>query len=437
MKILFFTHYFPPEGNAPASRTYDHCVRWVRAGHDVTVVTCVPNVPNGVPYDGYRNRFRAQHEVVDGIRVIRVWTLLAANAGFVKRILNYLTYMISATWVGMRVTRPDVVIATSPQFFCGWAGVLVQFLRRLPFVLEIRDIWPESITAVGAMQRGSLYRMLEWLERRMYHSADRIVAVGNGYKQNVAAKSGTSENIRVIYNGVDGEAFCPMSPDAEFLKSVGMTKRFVCSYVGTVGMAHGLEVVLTAAEKIRSLGRSDIGFLIVGDGARREELSREAEMRGVNDLVKFTGRLPKEQMPQVLASSHTLLVHLRGSELFSTVIPSKIFEAMAMCRPIIMGVKGESAEIVARSGAGVPMVPDDADSLVNCVVSLADDAALYEQLSSKGREFVLREFSRDSFAADFQQLLETLVLHRGHGRAECAAQDACDKTLVSAQTEDA
>ncbi|MCA9061018.1 MAG: glycosyltransferase family 4 protein, partial [Planctomycetaceae bacterium] len=415
MRILFFSHYFPPEGNAPASRTYEHCVRWVKAGHQVTVVTCVPNVPNGVPYEGYRNRLRSQQELVDGIEVIRVWTFLAANAGFAKRILNYLSFLVTATWAGLFVRRPDVVIATSPQFFCGWAGVLVQAIRRLPFVLEIRDIWPESITAVGAMKKGLVTRLLEWLERKMYRSADHIVAVGNGYADNVASKVPVADRISVIYNGVDGSHFTPAKRNDDFLKSVGMQDRFVCAYVGTIGMAHGLETVLDAAELLVQAGRNEIGFLLVGDGARREYLESLTAERGLSSMVAFTGRLDKSAMPLALASSDCLLVHLRPCDLFSTVIPSKIFEAMAMERAIIMGVPGESAQIVERSGAGIAMIPGNAESLVQCVTALCDDPALRKQLEQCGRSFVLEQFSRDAFAREYLGILLQVAQQQPEG----------------------
>ena len=411
-KILFFSHYFPPEGNAPASRTYEHCVRWVRAGYEVTVVTSVPNVPNGIPYEGYRNRWRRQIEDVDGIQVIRVWTYLAPNAGFTKRISNYLSYMLTAFWVGMTVKRPDVVIATSPQFFCGWAGVLTQFFRRVPFILEIRDIWPESITAVGAMKLGVVTRILEWLERRMYSSADHIVTVGYGYRNNIAQKVNMENRITVIYNGIDGLAFTPQVPDEEFLLRFGQVGRFICSYVGTIGMAHGLETVLDCAELLRSAGRSDIGFFLVGDGARQKSLVDECEARGLSDLVQFSGLLSKQEMPKVLASSNAVLVHLRASELFQTVIPSKIFEAMAMERPIIMGVQGESADIVRSSQAGIEMEPGNAESLFECVTKLKDDTELYTRLSRSGRSFVLGEFSRCVFASRYLEVIDSVVKAR-------------------------
>lgn len=407
MNILFFSHYFPPEVNAPATRTYEHCARWVRAGHGVTVVTCVPNCPDGVVFDGYRNRLWPRVEEVDGIRVVRVWTYVAANAGTFWRIVNYLSYMFSAIVAALFfVRRPDVVVATSPQFFCGWAGVWTSWLRRLPFVLEIRDIWPESIEAVGALEKGRLLRYLEWLERRMYKAADHIVTVGNGYRDRIAEKSNRPERITVVTNGVDLERFVEGTGTPGFRDRWGLGDRFVCSYVGTIGMAHGLEVVIEAAESLQAAGRDDVRFLLVGDGARREWLEAEAARRGVAEMVVFTGRMPKEAMPDVLANSDACLIHLRACELFGSVIPSKVFETMAMQRPIIMGVTGEAREIVMRAGAGLPMEPESASSLVSCIERLRDDPCLATDLGRSAREFVAAHYSRDVLA---RRCLDVLI----------------------------
>lgn len=409
MKILFFCHYFPPEVNAPASRTYEHAVRWVRAGHDVTVVTCAPNCPDGVVFAGYRNKLRSHTEMIDGIRVVRVWTWIAPNKGMVFRILNYMSYMLSAVWSALWLPRPDVVVSTSPQFFCGWAGVWYHWLKRVPFVLEIRDIWPESISAVGAMKKGLVTRFLEWLERRMYLAADRIVTVGHGYKEQIAAKVPVGDRITVVMNGVDAELFAPRPRDSEFLKQWGLEGKFVCSYVGTIGMAHGLEVVIRAARILQEQGRTDIAFLIVGDGARRSELEQLAAQQGVQQRVIFTGRMSRDQMPTVLASSDACLVHLRKTELFETVVPSKIFETMAMGRPIIMGVRGESREIVKAAGAAIEMEPESETDLVNGLLKLADDAAFRESLSHSARAYVLEHYDRSQQAARMLKVFEELV----------------------------
>lgn len=410
MKILFFSHYFPPEVNAPANRTYEHCRRWAEAGHDVTVVTCAPNCPDGIAYDGYHNQLRPQVEMVDGIRVVRVWTFLARNAKSNRRIINYVSYFVSAVWAALWLKKPDIVVATSPQFFCGWAGVWASRFKRVPFVLEIRDIWPASIAAVGAMRDGRRVRLLKWLEQRMYRAADHIVAVGTGYRDQISPKvPEMRQQISVIPNGVGENSFQPQPADEQFLKRHGLLDKFVCSYVGTTGMAHGLEVMVRAAKRLKAAGRTDIAFMIVGDGATRPRLEKLVADEGVGDYVVFTGRLPKDQMATVLASSDCCLVHLRSTELFATVIPSKIFETMAMQRPIIMGVRGPARDIVMEASAGTPMTPESDEELFQIVTNLADDRDTTIEMGIDARRFVLEHYNRDDLAAAYLSLLQRVA----------------------------
>lgn len=432
MRILFLSHYFPPEVNAPAGRTYEHTVRWARAGHDVTVVTCVPNCPDGVVYPGYRNRLRRQVETMDGVRVVRVWTYLAPNAGTARRIVNYLSYMFSAFWAALTLPRPDVLIATSPQFFCGWAGVLVHWLRRVPFVLEIRDIWPESIETVGAIRFRPVLRMLQWMERVMYRAADHIVAVGEGYKNKILEKVNISGRISVITNGVDLQRFLPRPACPEIRSRWRGDEKFVCAYVGTIGMAHGLDVVLRAAEILRERGRNDIVFWMVGDGARREELERETQRCGLGQRVVFTGRLAKEDMPDVLAAADACLVHLKKTKLFETVIPSKIFEMMAMAKPIIMGVRGEARAIAHRAGAAVEMEPESAESLADVITRLADDPTLRTRLAASARGFVTEHYNRDRLAETFLRTLESIAA--GGRGADIVAPDDREAVTTAEMT---
>ena len=430
MKILFFSHYFPPEVNAPANRTYEHCRRWADAGHDVTVVTNVPNCPDGVVYESYRNRVRPQVEMIDGIRVVRVWSFIAPNARSNRRILNYASYLVSAVWAALWLKKPDVVVATSPQFFCGWAGVWASRLKRVPFVLEIRDIWPESIAAVGAMRDGKRVRYLKWLEKRMYQAADHIVAVGTGYRDQITPKvPEMREQISVIPNGVDGESYQPQPADEQFLEAYGLQDKFVCSYVGTTGMAHGLDVVIRAAQRAKAAGRRDIAFMIVGDGANREALEQQVATEGVEAWVKFTGRLPKEKMATVLASSDCSLIHLRKTDLFATVIPSKIFETMAMERPIIMGVAGPAREIVMEAGAGVPMTPESDEELFHHVATLADDRDAAAEMGLGARRFVLEHYNRDELAAEYVKLLQRVA----DAATKQASQVDASESLESSQ----
>lgn len=407
MRILFLTHYFFPEGNAPATRVYEATRRFAARGHDVTVVTGVPNVPNGVVYEGYRNRLW-QREEVAGVNVVRVWTYLAPNKGTLKRILNYLSFMLSATLAALRVPRPDVVVASSPQFFCGWAGVLASRLRRAPLVLEIRDLWPESIVAVGAMRDPRLIRFLEWLERRMYAAALAIVTVGDGYRRELEARGVPPERISVIPNGIDGAVFHARPDDGRVREEWQLGRRFVCAYVGTIGMGCGLDVVLRAARRLRAEGRDDIRFLLVGDGAVREELEAQVRAEGLDSVV-FTGRLPKARMPEVLAAADTCLVHLTRTPLFKTVLPSKIFEAAAMAKPIVLGVEGFAAELVGRVGAGICIEPENETQLLEAVTRLARDPSLARKLGEAGLEHLGRPYDWSGLAKTYLSKLEGLV----------------------------
>ena len=407
-RILFFSHYFPPEGNAPASRVYEMCKRWVQDGYDVTVVTCSPNHPNGVLYRGHRNRL-VQRKMVDGIRVVRVWSYLAANKGKRRRALNFLSYMVTATIAGALVCRrPHVLIATSPQFFCGWAGVLVSSLRRVPLILEIRDIWPESLRTVGAVARSSTVSFLERLESHMYRRAFRIVTVGEGYKEQLVHRGVTPDKIDVVTNGVDRDLFDSRQCGKSFRERFGLVGSFVVAYVGTIGMASGLEVVLRAARLLKETGRNDVKLLLVGDGANREILQREARAEKLHNIV-FTGRLDKSLVPQALAASDACLVHLRKQALFESVLPSKIFEAAGMKKPIILGVKGHAAALVERANAGICVEPEDENQIVAAIKSLASNPALCRQFGEAGHSYISAHFDRDKLSRDYLTIIHGVI----------------------------
>jgi glycosyltransferase involved in cell wall biosynthesis len=306
------------------------------------------------------------------------------------------------------VRRPDVVIATSPQFFCGWAGVFVSRLRRLPFVLEVRDLWPESISAVGALRHPRLIRFLEWLERRMYAAASRIVTVGEGYRRKLEARGVPSQQIEIFPNGVDLALFQAREGDGGVRAEYGLGNRFVCSYVGTIGMASGLDVVLRAARQLRKEERDDVRFLLVGDGAVRQELEDRVRAEGLESVV-FTGRQSKGRIPDVLSATDACLVHLTRTELFETVLPSKIFEAAAMQKPIILGVAGFAAELVAGAEAGICIEPENDVELLEAVTKLAQDPELARRLGASGLERIAREYDYDALAPAYLTALERLV----------------------------
>jgi glycosyltransferase involved in cell wall biosynthesis len=389
---------------------HEHAIRWQKEGHDIDVVTCQPNCPIGKVFDGYRNRFLKETRQEDNLSVTRVWSVIAPSKSRIRRILSFLSYMVTATLVGLFGKRPDIIIATSPQFFCGWAGIIVGKIRRVPVVLEIRDIWPESIVAVGAFRGGPLMKCLVWLEKQLYRLATHIVAVGDGYRDHIVARlGGHADKVSVITNGVDIAKFQPLAVDHGFREQHDLGNRFVCCYVGTIGMAHGLEVVVNAAKVFKERQNNDFVFLLVGDGARRQHLESLAVEVDVTDMVKFVGMLPKEQIPTVIASSDALLVHLRRLDLFKTVIPSKLFEIMAMQRPIILGVDGHARAIVEQAQSGVFVRPESADELVDALVALKGDPVRTNKLARSGRQFVADEYNRDTLASRYLRLLVSLT----------------------------
>ncbi|WP_143543755.1 glycosyltransferase family 4 protein [Rhodopirellula sp. MGV] len=408
LKVVFFTHYYTPEGNAPASRTSEHVNRWVsdNTDVDVTVITCAPNVPDGKVYPGYKNRLWPQREVIDGVNVVRVWSFIRPNLGRVGLIVNYVSYLFSALFAYLfMVRRPSVIVATTPQFFCGVAGILAGKLKRRPVVLEVRDIWPESIVTVGALRRGLLIRTLERIERWMYRSADHVVTVGPGYRDNVLSKVDAHNRISTVTNGVDPDQFDPNRNGGEFADRYGLGDRFVCSYIGTVGRAHGLEIVVRAAERFRKTNRDDVVFLVVGGGATLEQLQQMIAERDLGDLVKTTGRLDKSAMPDALAASDACLVHLSKVDLFEHVIPSKIFETMAMERAIIMGVRGRARDIVLDAGSGLSLEPENDEQLFEILKEMTADPQKVDQMGRSGREFVTEYFNRDRLAADMLEIV--------------------------------
>lgn len=409
MKILFFSHYYTPEGNAPATRVSALCERWVKAGHDVTVVTCPPNVPNGIVYDGYANKRTS--EVINGVKVERVKLYIAANKGAVKRVLNYVSYFVKSLLAAMRLPKPDVVIATSPQIFCGYVGVWYKRLRRVPLVMEIRDIWPESMFAVGANVPKIGIWMLEIIEKAMYRKCDKLVTVGQGYFDRLAEKGVPKEKMSIVMNGTDLAVYSPREKNMELLKKYGLDGKFVVSYIGTVGMACGLEVVLEAAEILgrkEHKDRKEVVFVVVGDGAHRERLEEEAKKRGLANVV-FTGRQPKSSMPDWVSSSDASLVHLKKTELFTTVMPSKIFESAGCKRPIIMGVDGYAKKLVMDAHAGLDMTPESADSLVECVEKLVGDPELCNQLGENAYNNIAKVHNRDKQAEDYINILQEIT----------------------------
>ena len=419
MHILFLTENFPPETNAAATRVYERACYWVKWGHEVTIITCAPNFPDGRLFEGYENKWR-QPELMDGIRIVRVKTYISPNKGTVRRTLDFMSFMVSAVIMGFFEKRPDVIVSTSPQFFAAVGGWFLGLLRRVPFVFELGDLWPASIVAVGAMRDGPIIRMLEIFELFLYRNSSAIISLTHAFKVNLVGRGVPKGKIAVILNGVDLWRYGPREPDPDLAESLMCRDKFVVGYVGTHGLAHGLENVLKVADLLRD--RKDIMFLFVGSGSARPGLISGAKSYGLENVI-FMASQPKQRIPAVWSQCEAALVHLRNLSVFRDVIPSKMFEAMGMGLPIILTIpKGEASAILEKSGAGVHVLPDDPVELAKVIIQLADDSEMCRTLGNNSL-LAAPYHTREIQAAHMISVLEAVKTGKSGSVAELPVPD--------------
>lgn len=406
MHILFLTDNFPPEGNAPATRTFEHAREWVNKGHKVTVITCAPNFPEGKVFEGYKNKWLSKQKI-EGINVWRVKTYITANEGFIKRTIDFISFMLSSLFFGLFTRKIDVVIGTSPQFFTVISAWALAKFKCVPFVFELRDIWPASITAVGAMKGSWIIKALEKLELFLYRQADLIISVTHSFKLELQNRGVSANKIKVVLNGVDLSKYTPLSEkDKAFAEEFQLKGKFVAGYVGTHGLAHALDSIIEAAELLKV--EDDIRIVFAGGGADRARLEKLVETRDLSNVVMIP-RQPKENMPKIWSLCDVSLVSLKDTPLFSTVIPSKIFESMAMSLPIIISVpEGESTQIIRTQKAGLVIPPENSNSLFEAILNIKKDKNLYSDLADNSR-LAASKFNRKTLAIEMLSHIKKLV----------------------------
>lgn len=419
MKILYVSQYYPPEMGAPAARVSELSREWVRRGHEVTVLTAFPHHPHGKKRPEDR-RVLTRRERDGGVSLVRTYVYAARNTGFLLRVLSYVSFMLSAMLIGpWRVGRPDVVIATSPQLFTAVAGWWLSRWFRVPFVFEVRDLWPESIVTVGAMKDSVVIRWLKALAAWLYRRADRIVTVGPGYRRRIISSYGVAgDKIDIVTNGVDLSLFQFREMDRQaYREKLGVHDELVVLYLGTMGMAHGLDFVLDAASQASP---QRMRFVFVGDGAEKPALMARAERMGLAH-VTFVPPQEKEAVVGYYAAADVCLVPLIKVDLFTDVLPSKVFEIMGMSRPIVISVDGDGREVVERAGAGVFVEPESASSLLEALVALERDPEKRSAMGLRGRRFVEQHYVRSVLARRYGTLLEDVVHSRAASSARVAA----------------
>lgn len=411
MKILYVSQYFPPEMGAPAARASELSRHWGKAGHDVSVLTGFPNHPTGVIPPEYRSRAwrLVARENLDGVNIVRTWLLPFPNRKAHERMLNYSSFCVSSAVTGLFVSRPDVVIGTSPQLLVALSGWWLAKAKRVPFVFEVRDLWPESLGAVGMGSENSvLYRSLAKIAGFLYRKSDHIVVVTPAFEEYLVKYwQVPRQKISVVENGVETDLFNARPANSDLRRELGVEGKFVVCYIGTMGMAHGLETLVNAAEQLQRVA-PEVFFLLVGEGADKDRIIALAQVRGLTNL-RFVDQQPRERIPDYISASDASLVLLKKTELFKTVIPTKMLEFMSCARPVILGVDGQAREIVEQAQAGIFVEPESVPELVAAVLRLREDPTLRKLLGFNGRSHILEHFSRKRTADTYLEVLNRLL----------------------------
>jgi glycosyltransferase involved in cell wall biosynthesis len=401
--ILFVTQYFHPEVGATQTRIREFAKCCRQHGHHVTVLTEFPNHPHGVISPGYRGRW-VSREVFDDFEVVRVWVWTTPHKTVATRIGFYGSFFAMATVAGLRLPRSiDVVFATSPPLSVGMIGWLIARLRGARFVLDVRDLWPEVIEALGAVRQRTGLRLIKMIERFLYRHADLITAVTRGFVRHIRSIAPDPARVKWLPNGAATELLDPARKDDTLRDRLNLDGQFVVTFAGLHGLAQGLDTVLAAAARL--VHRPEIVFLFIGDGPAKPALVRNAELRGLEN-VRFLEMVPTADIGPYLTASDALLVPLRSHSIFRSFVPSKLYDFLACARPVLLSVDGEARDILEASGGGVFCPPGDAVQMANAILQLSQTpAAERDRMGQRGHSYVRANFTR---AAEAARLLEFL-----------------------------
>lgn len=404
--ILFISYHYPPEKGAAATRISETARRLAKSGNQVTVLTSIPNYPTGIVPEEYRGRL-VHVEEHEGVRVIFVWCYVSPNRGFARRVLAQLSFAFMIPLLGFRAAgKPDLIIIGSPPLFNAIAGRILAWLKRCPFIFLVADLWPESAIQLGMLRNRIVIRLAEWLEWSTYRQASLVWVVTEGIRKNIIERGLSPEKLFLLKNGVDTKKFKPLA-QAEARAELGWGSQFIALYAGTHGLAQGLDTLLDAAELLRSM--TDIRIVLVGEGAAKQALMAQAKQRDLTN-VEFLESRPHDQMPQLLAASDVCLIPLKKLSLFEGALPSKMFEAMACARPIVLSVAGEARRLAEReAGSAIAVEPENADELASAILHLYEHPEEARTLGQQGRAFVEKHFDRDRLVVTLEARIASLL----------------------------
>ena len=404
MNILLISENFYPEKNAPGKRLFEHAKEWIKLGHQVTVITGAPNAPKGKVFDGYKNKIY-QSENISGIKIIRVWTFIAKNEKFLLRIIDFISFMFSSLFFGIFTKKHDKIIVSSPQFLPVISGFILAKIKRVSFILEIRDLWPESMVALGVMRKDNyIIRILDAIAKYIYRKSELIVVVTKTFKKYLVSLGIKEDKIIIIENGFNfNRTLAPDKSIKDIRKKYNIrNKNFTVSYIGTLGMSHGVEIMINTAKLI-----SNVNFVIIGEGEQKIYLKKLATDEKTNNVI-FIDNIEWQEIVNINQIISANLIHLRNLDLFKTVIPSKIFESMALKKPILAGLIGESLEIITKSNSGLKVIPENPKSLSQKIIELKNNENLCNRLGENGFQIAQKKYDRKILAKKMIERIEKI-----------------------------
>lgn len=410
MKIIFLTQYFPPETGAPQNRLFAMAKALVDRGAEVTVLTAMPNYPDMRIQDGYRGKWHLRTQEA-GMTVHRVWLLVSQKRSILWRLANYFSFVFTALVVGLfRLRRSDVLLVESPPLFLGITAMLLARIKGARLVFNVSDLWPESAVQLGLVTNRWMIGASTWLEELCYRKASLITGQTKGIVANIQQRMPHKE-VLWVPNGVDleaiGQAEQAGDPDLARTRLGIASNDLVLTYAGIIGHAQGLEVVLQAADQLKD--RRDIHFLLIGDGPEKAGLLQLKERLQVPQ-VHFVDRMPRADLLALLRATDAVVVPLRRNDLFKGAIPSKIFEALALSKPMLLGVEGEARELFIEEGrAGIAFDPENAEALAASVLQLDADREAMQRMGSSGKRYVLEKFDRQVISGRLWEALQRMV----------------------------
>lgn len=403
MHILLIHQTFVSPNEPGGTRHYELARHCLDQGNQFTIVASNLDYLTGQKTVADGRLVTKQN--LDGVRVLRAYTYSALHRSFIWRVVSFLSFMVTSVVAGLRAGPIDLVMGTSPPIFQGLSAWMVAVLRRRPFLLEIRDLWPDFAIEIGVLKHPVLIRLSRWLERFLYWRATHILVNSPAYREYLLKKGISPNKVSLIPNGVDPDMFDPAADGMHIRDEFGLDGKFVVSYAGALGMANDIPTILRAAARLRD--QADITFLIVGDGKERKNLEALAHELKLSNVI-FAGSRPKSQMGDVLAASDACIATLKNIPMFRTTYPNKVFDYMAAGRPTIMGIDGVIRDVIEAGNGGVFVTPGDEVALAEAVHRLSCDRVETQKMGASARAYVVENFNRHDQARKFVELVQRL-----------------------------